>query len=114
MEHYDLRVIEDCLVFSYEVEYPNYPEEKTAKPKKNTSSRYGHRKEKRFSDMKKTLLRMILFALIPVAFLVDLISEGLRLMGRVLCSCVRGGMKYVPALGTISCFFICTAILYIL
>ena len=35
MEHYDLRVIEDCLVFSYEVEYPNYPEEKTTKQKKN-------------------------------------------------------------------------------
>ena len=33
MEHYDLRVIEDCLVFSYEVEYPNYPEEKTTKQK---------------------------------------------------------------------------------
>ena len=114
MEHYDLRVIEDCLVFSYEGEYPNYPKEETLEQKKKTSSGYGRRKEKRFTDMKKTLLRMILFAMMRFAFLVDLIYEGLRFVGKVLYACAHGGMKYVPALGTISCFFICTAILYIL
>ena len=114
MEHYDLRVIEDCLVFSYEVEYPNYPREIVPAQKKKTSSGCGRRKEKRAFDMKKTLLRMILFAMMPLAFLLDLGFEGLRLAGRTLYSCARGGMKYVPALGTISCFFICTAILYIL
>ena len=33
MEHYDLRVIEDCLVFSYEVECPNYPKENALEQK---------------------------------------------------------------------------------
>lgn len=114
MEHYDLRVIEDCLVFSYEVECPNYPKENALEQKKHTSSHDARRKEKRFADMKKTLLRMVLCAMMPLAFLLDLMFEGLCLAGRFLRSCVRGGMKYVPALGTISCFFICTAILYIL
>jgi hypothetical protein len=114
MEHYDLRVIEDCLVFSYEVECPNYPKETVSAPTKKMPSRRERRKEKQISEMKKMLLRILLCALMPFALLADAMLELARFFVSSLKVCLRSGMKYAPALGTFSCFVILTALLHIL
>lgn len=114
MEHYDLRVIEDCLVFSYEVECPNYPKETVCFPKKKAPSRRERQKAKQIAKMKKMLLRILLCALMPFALLADVVFEAVSIFVRTVGSCLRGGMKYAPTLGTLSCFTILTVLFSIL
>ena len=114
MEHYDLRVIEDCLVFSYEVECPNYPKETVSAPQKKVPSRRERQKAKQIARMKKEMLRILLCTLMPFALLADVVFEVSRFFVSLLVTCLRSGMKYAPALGTVSCFVVVTALLYLL
>ena len=113
MEHYDLRIIEDCLVFSYEVELPNYPKETetVCEPKKKIPSRRERQKAKRAAKTKRFFLHMLLILLAPFAILADTIFGAISFCVRAVRHCVKGSVKYIPTLGTVSCFVLLTVIL---
>lgn len=113
MEHYDLRVIEDCLVFSYEVELPSYPQtsEAVCGSERKSSSRRERQRAKRAARVKKLFLRLLLIVLAPFALLADAgVAVSVRCV-QVVRPCLKRGVKYIPAIGTVSCFVLVTAIL---
>ena len=60
MKYYDARIIENCCVFSYEVQTPDHSFKKEEKRKKSSGIVW-----------KKALLRFLLFLLLPFAWIVD-------------------------------------------
>lgn len=60
MKYYDARIIENCCVFSYEVQMPNHSPKKGDKRKKSSGIAW-----------KKALLRFLLFLLLPFAWIID-------------------------------------------
>ena len=60
MKYYDARIIENCCVFSYEVQTPEHPQKKEEKRKKSSGITW-----------KKALLRFLLFLLLPFAWIID-------------------------------------------
>ena len=112
MEHYDLRVIEDCLVFSYEVECPHYPKEVPAvcTPKQKPSSRRERKKAKQMAKIKRLFLRMLLVMLAPFAILADAVMAAVSCFMSFAISPIRRRAKYLPVLGTFSGFVLLTVI----
>ena len=114
MEHYDLRIIEDCLVFSYTVECPNYPKKTEALPKKKMPSRNARKKIARTQRMKKWLLHLLLLVLAPFAIVLDAVGKVVCFSAKkMLCVCRK---RPVPAriIGTVSCLCMITTVLYLL
>ena len=109
MEHYDLRVIEDCLVFSYEVECPNYPKETVDVPKTKLSKPTAVKKNKRM-NIKKWMLHFLVVFLAPFALLADAAVYVATSSVRMVSMVFRGREKYIPVLGTFSCFVLLTTI----
>lgn len=60
MKYYDARIIENCCVFSYEVQTPERSPKKRDKRKKSSGTAW-----------KKALLRFLLFLLLPFAWIID-------------------------------------------
>ena len=60
MKYYDARIIENCCVFSYEVQTPEHSPKKGEKRKKSSGTAW-----------KKALLRFLLFLLLPFAWIID-------------------------------------------
>ncbi len=110
MEHYDLRIIEDCLVYSYEVECPHYPKEPPCAPKQKTSSRRERKKAKQMAKIKRLLLRMLLVVLAPFAILADAVMGAVSYFMCIAVSPFCRRAKYLPVLGTFSGFVLLTTI----
>ncbi len=125
MQHYDLRVIEDCLVFSYEVVCPGYPKSVEAAsgetpapsrdipvkdaPRKRTSRRLRKRAIL-WDRTKKALLRFLFLLLFPFVMAVDLAFRGLVL----LIGACRRRPTYITTFVTISFFTIVSALVGLL
>ena len=60
MKYYDARIIENCCVFSYEVQTPDHSPKKGDKRKKSSGITW-----------KKALIRFLLFLLLPFAWIID-------------------------------------------
>ena len=59
MKCYDARIIENCCVFSYEVQAPDRSHKKSERRKRSSAA------------WKKALLRFLLFLLLPFAWIID-------------------------------------------
>ncbi len=102
MEHYDLRVIENCLVFSYEVEAPVKPKQEVEVPKK-CSSRHDRKKAKEWEMTRQLLFRVFLVLLMPFALLADAVTMILRVSFRAVRTLLHERARVGAALGSFSC-----------
>ncbi len=116
MEHYDLRVIADCLVFSYEVEPPKKPQTQPKRPilPKKASSRRERLRERHAAQQKQLLLRFFLIMLMPFAFVLDAMMQGVRGSMRLVKSAFRERARFLPTIGTVSCLMLATALFAVL
>ncbi len=112
MEHYDLRVIADCLVFSYEVEGPKKPERVPA-PKKECPVRDTRGGRNRHLSAKRLFLRMLLFVLAPFALFLDALIETGRIVLRSIGHGRGRRARFASALGGFSCLTLIGAILHL-
>lgn len=77
MKYYDARIIENCCVFSYEVQTPERSTKKGAKRKKSSGTAW------------KNLLRFLLFLLLPFAWIIDSVVLIAKKAFRKLTSFLR-------------------------
>ena len=122
MQHYDLRVIEDCLVFSYEVACPNYPKpakSEAVKPvrkppahdtEKKRTSRSARKRAIMWTRTKKLLLRFLFLVLFPFVMAADLVFRAMTL---ALGVC-RRRPAYITTFITVSFFAIISTVIGIL
>ncbi len=111
MKHYDLRVIEDCLVYSYEVELPNYPKEEPQTAEKVRPSCGESKHKTRVDAFKHFLFRLFVIALMPFALIIDAFVAVFRFAGQLVMAAFHLRAKYIPVLGTLSCFIFATVLL---
>ncbi len=110
MKHYDLRVIEDCLVYSYEVETPIMPAKAVESAER--ASYPVKKKEKQMFSLAKLFRNVFLILLMPFALLIDAMTACARYSASAGVTVFRSTRKYMPALGTLSCFILASAIFY--
>lgn len=85
MKYYDARIIENCCVFSYEVQIPDRSPKKGEKRKKASGIVW-----------KKALLRILLLLLLPFAWVIDSVVLIAKKAFRKLNSFLRNPVrKYV-------------------
>ena len=85
MKYYDARIIENCCVFSYEVQTPERSPKKAEKRKKSSGVTW-----------KKALLRFLLFLLLPFAWIIDSVVLVTKRVFRKLNSLLKNpARKYV-------------------
>ena len=77
MKYYDARIIENCCVFSYEVQTPD------------RSSKKGEKRKRSSVAWKKALLRFLLFLLLPFAWIIDSVVLIAKKAFRKLTSFLR-------------------------
>ncbi len=112
MKHYDLRVIEDCLVYSYDVEAPIVPC-KAVEPIEKTSCPVK-KKRKQMFGFAKLLRNLFLVLLMPFALFIDALTAFAKYSASAGVTVFQSTRKYMPALGTLSCFILASAIFYYL
>ena len=81
MKYYDARIIEDCRVFSYEVKTPD------------RSSKNRKKRKKASGAWKKALFRILLFLLLPFAFVIDSVVLGVQKVVRKIRSFLKGYIR---------------------
>ena len=82
MKYYDARIIEDCRVFSYEVQTPERSPKKSVKRKKSSVDAW-----------KKALVRFFLFLLLPFALIIDSVVWTVQTVVRKLRSFLRSYIR---------------------
>ncbi len=105
MEHYDMRVIADCVVYSYEVPGPAKQKEKTdsvKKRSKQTASRSARRRAHQTAALRTILLRVLFVLLAPFALLIDGMAALAHAFVRALRVSVRRPVRGISALGAFS------------
>ncbi|MBQ9747241.1 MAG: hypothetical protein IJV98_00515 [Clostridia bacterium] len=121
MQHYDLRVIEDCLVFSYEVERPNYPKAKRTQTVRKqvasngvTSGKHTSRRERKRrilqGDLKRWLMRILFILLAPAVMAADLLLRAATLAFGIC----RQRPTYITTLATVSFVIIVSGVIGLL
>ena len=95
MKYYDARIIENCCVFSYEVQIPDHSPKKGEKRKKPSGITW-----------KKALLRFLLFLLLPFAWMIDSVvliaKKVFHKLNSFLSSPVRGYVFVTYILSSVS------------
>ncbi len=114
MEHYELSLIGDCLVYSYEVPSPRHLQERTPKKEKKKAPERGHRRGKSHVKLKTFFRRLFCVLLFPFALLMDVECAVFKFLLRTAEILVRRYTRYLPLIGTLCCFVILTALLYFL
>ncbi len=109
MEHYDLRIIEDCLVFSYEVECPNYSKKTQCPPKRIFRSRSAEKRKTHAQKMKNFWLHVLLIVLAPFAILLDAVGKVVCLSAKSLLCVFRKRPAPARIFGLTSLFLAITA-----
>ncbi len=112
MKHYDLRVIENCLVYSYEVAAPSSPEETVILPKQHHSS--ARKRKKQMFKFRKLLLNLFLICLMPFAFILDVLTAAVRYIVNAAVFVLKSSKKYMPALSILSFLIFASALYYYL
>ena len=121
MQHYDLRVIEDCLVFSYEVARPNYPKTKHTQTVRKqvasngvTSGKHTSRRERKRrilqGDLKRWLMRILFILLAPAVMAADLLLRAATLAFGIC----RQRPTYITTLATVSFVIIVSGVIGLL
>ena len=82
MKYYDARIIENCCVFSYEVQTPDHSPKKGDKRKKSSGITW-----------KKALIRFLLFLLLPFAWIIDSVVMIAKKVFHTLNSFFRGPVR---------------------
>ncbi len=122
MQHYDLRIIADCLVFSYEVEGPSRPAPKKQEISapvcaasadgevRRRSTRRQRKRAARREEVKRGLLRFLFFFLAPLVMMADLVLRATTLAVDVC----RRRPAYITTLATVSLVTIVSAVIGLL
>ena len=109
MEHYDLRIIEDCLVFSYAVECPNDYKKAQCPPKRISRSRSAEKRKTHAQKMKQFWLHVLLVVLAPFAILLDAVGKVVCITAKCLICVFSKRPAPARIVGVASNFLIMTA-----